>query len=135
MASINLKFVEVPVRSSDPIVRAREALNARLAEQVQRARNPELTRELRKGKGEDRKTIQQAVSPWFTQRADGKVILTVKAGGKKATAIEIPSIEEFETHITALMKQVSEGALDRFLGRSSMKKPVKVPAQAKKRAA
>jgi len=115
MTSINLKFVAVPVRSSDPIVRAREALNLRLAEQVARARNPQLTRERRRGKGKERTTVQVPVSPWFIQRADGTVILTIKVGGKKCTAIEIPSMDEFESHVTALMGAVHAGKLDQGL--------------------
>jgi hypothetical protein len=133
----NLKFIDVPKKSADPVVRARESLNLRLAEQIARAKDPQMTKERRKGKGDDRKTIQVPIPPWFTQKADGKVILTIKAGGKKATAIEIPNMEQFESHVTALMKAVSEGALDQFLGRRPFQKKAstKPALVGKKRAA
>jgi hypothetical protein len=133
MSGINLKFVDVPVRSADPIVRAREALNLRLAEQIARAKDPRLTRERRKGKGSERTTHQVPVSPWFIQRVDGTVILTIKAGGKKCTAIEIPSMDEFESHVTALMGAVHAGKLDQWL---TAKRPAtRKPAQPKARRA
>jgi len=136
----NLKFVDVPVRSSDPIQRARENLNARLAEQVALSRDPQLTRQRKKGKGGDRKTINVAVASWFTQQADGRVILVLRVGGKKVTAVEIPSMELFEQHVGLLSKAVSAGDLDRYLAAKASpfkKKGSKgvVPAQVKKRAA
>ncbi len=133
----SLKFVDVPTRSDDPIVRAREALIARLAEQVALSRDPQLKREKRKGKGESRTTVQLPISPWFAQRLDGTVILTVKVGGKKCTAIEIPSMELFESHLAALMQAVHEGKLDQYLGKKLIaKKPAQGhPARGVRRAA
>src|SRR6266567_8223505 len=128
----NLKFVDVPVRSSDPPQRARENLNARLAEQVALSRDPQLTRQRKKGKGGDRKTINVAVASWFTQQADGRVILVLRVGGKKVTAVEIPSMELFEQHVGLLAKSIADGGLDQFLvgrkpvGKKATTKPMPV---------
>jgi hypothetical protein len=136
----NLKFVDVPVRSSDPIQRARENLNARLAEQIALSRDPQLTRQRKKGKCENRVAIQVPVAPWFTLRADGKVILTIKVGGKKVTAVEIPSMDAFAEHVGLLSKAISDGDLDQYLGqvrRPGTKKasaPGKLPVKGKRAA-
>ncbi len=110
-----LKFTAVPVRSADPIQRARETLNSRLGEQAALAKDPGLTRARKKGKGAERVTVQLPITPWWTTRPDGRVIFVLKVGGKRVTALEIPSMDEFAAHIASLSKAISAGDLDQYL--------------------
>jgi hypothetical protein len=84
LKSLNLQSAS---GSSDPTMKKRERFAGHLTDQIHLAQNPEWVKTERKwrGKGDARQAVevQKPVRPWFKFRADGSVVIILRAAGKR----------------------------------------------------
>jgi hypothetical protein len=132
----NLKFVETPARSRDPVAGARTQLIARLEEQKMLFADPTHTRKWQRytGRGENRKlvNVEQRVKSWVRPSPTGTAFcLYVGASpleiskGKGAIAVE--SRDEIPALIDALVDAAKNGEMDDAIKATLASRKPRVP--------